>query len=733
MNKKAFTLAEILGVIVVISLLLLLIMPTIINKISENGDKAGNANNDIIFSATDNYLDESAVMDTPGSYCITIRELIDSGKLVEPVTDVQTGEDISDKTVYVETDGKGNTTHKIMETSECKADSDIYRIRFVINPSGNKWVHARDVTIVYPKFDEPHTYQYRIDGGEWIDNEGGNIQLPTFTKISTLEARTVGSNILHNNVDIINIDNEIPKINSLSVAPDSKINIKAIDEVSGLSGYYISTKNETPDPNDKNWVKINVKAGKESSINVPKKEGTYYVWVKDKADNVSSNNNNSITLKNRKVTATFIKGPNVDSINSSSKSCTILAGNDSCQITLPNIVPSKAYVTDGWYDGNTKVGKAKEKYNLKDNITLTSKSIEDVITINLSTTSKTNKITAIASATALSDIVKYEFSIDGKKWVDVKLDQTHTFTKLTQGKTYTIYVRVTSESGKVETKTKTATTTTIPLPTFKETNRNASQVTVTITYPDGCGSEFTCTYKKDDGTEVEVTTKTVNVKFTEDGNVTAKVSDGTNNVSSSYNVVMYIDATYHSGYYYCPSGYTQSGSGSSMTCYMTTSKQATFVPSSKTCTRGSSTPTYDNCGTSRHQCGVTSSTFTLSGNTCHGNWVQIRGRVDCQGPTYICATRCSKNYDECDDSYSENGPPACEGLTGTSYQPHYPTVKCRNNKSPTTVSAHYECSSGYTLSGTRCYKTVYRNPSYQSSYYSCPSGYKLSGTKCYPN
>ena len=39
MNKKGFTLAEILGVIVVISLLLLLIMPTIINRIAENSDK----------------------------------------------------------------------------------------------------------------------------------------------------------------------------------------------------------------------------------------------------------------------------------------------------------------------------------------------------------------------------------------------------------------------------------------------------------------------------------------------------------------------------------------------------------------------------------------------------------------------------------------------------------------------------------------------------------------------
>ena len=47
--KKGFTLAEILGVIVIIGLLLILIVPPIINRISGSGDEAKDAENEFIY------------------------------------------------------------------------------------------------------------------------------------------------------------------------------------------------------------------------------------------------------------------------------------------------------------------------------------------------------------------------------------------------------------------------------------------------------------------------------------------------------------------------------------------------------------------------------------------------------------------------------------------------------------------------------------------------------------
>ena len=76
-------------------------------------------------------------------------------------------------------------------------------------------------------------------------------------------------------------------------------------------------------------------------------------------------------------------------------------------------------------------------------------------------------------------------------------------------------------------------TSTLEKPTFKETETSSGK-NVTITYPSGCGSSLTCTYQKDNGSIVNVTSGTVDVEFTENGSLVANVSDGTNNVSSSY-------------------------------------------------------------------------------------------------------------------------------------------------------------------------------------------------------
>ena len=142
MNKKGFTLAEILGVIVIIALLLLLLMPTIIDKMAQNGDKAGEINDSLIYDAVDNYIEENIDINKSGTYCIPIQDLVDDGKLVDPVIDVETGEDITDKTVYVTIDNDGNITHQIVEKDECDANSNLHQIDFIINPDNNNWVHG---------------------------------------------------------------------------------------------------------------------------------------------------------------------------------------------------------------------------------------------------------------------------------------------------------------------------------------------------------------------------------------------------------------------------------------------------------------------------------------------------------------------------------------------------------------------------------------------------------------
>ena len=161
---------------------------------------------------------------------------------------------------------------------------------------------------------------------------------------------------------------------------------------------------------------------------------------------------------------------------------------------------------------------------------------EDSASISVSTTKTTNSITVSVSANAPSNISKYEYSKDGgKSWVEGSTN-LYTFNGLTEGTEYDIMVRVTSGKGKQTTsETTKVTTNTIGIPTFTESEISNGK-RVTITYPEGCGSKYTCTYQKDNESSVAVTGTTVNVTFTDSGSVVAKVSDGTNTSSSSYNV-----------------------------------------------------------------------------------------------------------------------------------------------------------------------------------------------------
>ena len=77
-------------------------------------------------------------------------------------------------------------------------------------------------------------------------------------------------------------------------------------------------------------------------------------------------------------------------------------------------------------------------------------------------------------------------------------------------------------------------TSTLEKPTFTESGTYGK--TVTITYPKGCGTKYTCTYQKNNGEIIKVTEDSVNIDFTYDGNIIASISDGTNENSSSYGV-----------------------------------------------------------------------------------------------------------------------------------------------------------------------------------------------------
>ena len=83
-------------------------------------------------------------------------------------------------------------------------------------------------------------------------------------------------------------------------------------------------------------------------------------------------------------------------------------------------------------------------------------------------------------------------------------------------------------------------TTTLEKPTF--TQEGLFPKTVTIHFPEGCGDTLTCSYQQDNGQAVNVTTETVDLEYTQNGDIAATVSDGVSTVSSSYEVVIKLRA-----------------------------------------------------------------------------------------------------------------------------------------------------------------------------------------------
>ena len=87
MKKNGFTLAELLGVIVIMAAIALIAFPPIINQIRNSRNDLSNTLNTLILTATRQYLEENNYDTNDKSFCIKLNVLVNDGKLVEPITD----------------------------------------------------------------------------------------------------------------------------------------------------------------------------------------------------------------------------------------------------------------------------------------------------------------------------------------------------------------------------------------------------------------------------------------------------------------------------------------------------------------------------------------------------------------------------------------------------------------------------------------------------------------------
>ncbi|MEG0025765.1 MAG: type II secretion system protein [Bacilli bacterium] len=123
MKKNGFTLIEILGVVVILSLIALLSFPSIVENVRKTENKLSDASMLLVESGVDIYMDNNKVdfkMAVNDVYCISFQTLFVSGNLRKPFIDIKTGKelDVKNKSVKVIV-GSEDNTYNIVDSNLC--------------------------------------------------------------------------------------------------------------------------------------------------------------------------------------------------------------------------------------------------------------------------------------------------------------------------------------------------------------------------------------------------------------------------------------------------------------------------------------------------------------------------------------------------------------------------------------------------------------------------------------
>ena len=308
MQRKGFTLAELLGVIVIVGLLLLLIIPLIINGVKNKEKEVEETQTNIIYEATSEYMDtdKNKYPNNPGDiYCITVKELKENGKLAEENLNILYGKNYDNATVKVVISNKGIRTYSINDEKCEPYQSE--KIKITIEPSNNKWSQTKEVTIHYPESQGTCGVNaictYKKDNGEEVVVSSNIINGIIFDANGKIEAKIKGKSEINKSAKVEKIDRENPIIVSRTLGawkydtndqkPKQQISIVLTDAHSGVGGYCIKTDTTKPsedDPCFNNRIVRFPAYGGTGTVSEWLPIGTYYLFAKDRVGNVTEYN-----------------------------------------------------------------------------------------------------------------------------------------------------------------------------------------------------------------------------------------------------------------------------------------------------------------------------------------------------------------------------------------------------------------------------------------------------------
>lgn len=326
-NKKGFTLAEILGIIIIIGILLVIVAPAITSRINNLKDKSKDTGYELVYMAVSQHITENKLKYPSGKkYCIKISDIIDEGKLTSPVKEIDTGKTIDDYSVLVSIYSSGNEYYELIANAdECQAEANLPLIDFIVNPGVNVWTNGnKTVTIIYP--DGSTLNKHKKDDLPWAASAGNrpNIVFEENGKL-TAKAEYNGTTI-SSKINIEKIDKNKPFMNfspdeqAAYVKGGKKVKITITDNESGLLGnqtlsYAWTNSTSTPTSGWKTIKTTNVNGAKSTKVTIPVEDssalsGTYYLHVKSGIKDMAGNNSaasksNKFMFDNTKPSISF--------------------------------------------------------------------------------------------------------------------------------------------------------------------------------------------------------------------------------------------------------------------------------------------------------------------------------------------------------------------------------------------------------------------------------------------
>lgn len=94
--KKGFTIIELLGVVVILTLIATIITVNVINVVHNTNDYIDETTKTILYSATERYLNDKVVIKSNENYVVTLKTLMDSEYIDSYFVDSQDNKEITE-------------------------------------------------------------------------------------------------------------------------------------------------------------------------------------------------------------------------------------------------------------------------------------------------------------------------------------------------------------------------------------------------------------------------------------------------------------------------------------------------------------------------------------------------------------------------------------------------------------------------------------------------------------